>query len=163
MRFVFVVCALGCAGSFETQETEAAGPRREALGIVCEASLSVAGDFEAGAPQPADVFGCWPVGTWRFTAHVFGNDCPAPPALEDEYAFEVTRTPEERLRIAYTGHPGQSKTRLKVSSGGGGLCEGGFELFSEDFRTVTRLKPSLHADSTITGFGEVEVYTDPQL
>jgi hypothetical protein len=154
-------------GTFACQpgayEPKNGGTREEALGQICEASLVVTGTYERTAPQPADMFGCWSVGNWRLSATVAENGCAEAPALEAEYAFEVTRDVQEIYHYRYLTDPSWDKVKMKVSSGGGGICEGGFEIFSGDGRTITRLKPALEADLTINGFGEYEVYRTSQL
>jgi hypothetical protein len=153
----------GCnPGSYEPRAGRG-GTREEALGQVCEASLSLSGRFTPGAAQPADVFGCWPVGQWRISAQVVENGCAQAPALEPEYAVEVTRDAEEQLHYRYLTDPSWEHVKLKASSGGGGLCEGGFEIFGEGGTTVVRLKPGLQADGSLRGSGEYEVYDVSQL
>jgi len=55
-----------CTSGLDSSVPEAMSPgsRDEILGLSCEASLRLAGAFHVGAPQPEDVFGCWPVGEW---------------------------------------------------------------------------------------------------
>jgi hypothetical protein len=132
------------------------------LGRVCSAVLGLTGAFEESAPQPSDVFGCWPVGTWTFTARVEDNECTEDPALENEYRFLVERDEESVETYTYLTDPAYERVRIKVTSGGGGLCEGGLELYSEDGTKVLNLKPALHADKTITGFGEYDLYLRDQ-
>lgn len=136
--------------------------RDEALGIVCKASLAITGTFEEGAPQPPDVFGCWPVGLWTFTASVTENQCPDPPQLEAQYQVKVERDAEDNEIYTYMNDPSYERVRLKVTSGGGGLCEGGFEIYSPDGKILTNLKPALQADKTLNGFGDYEVYNEDQ-
>jgi hypothetical protein len=75
--------------------------------VRCSAGFQISGSF-AGAARPTDVAGCWPVGTWTFTATLdsaaevldingdgTGERCGAvagttPPALEASYSFTVT-------------------------------------------------------------------------
>lgn len=53
-------------------------------------------------------------------------------------------------------------SRLKVTEGGGGECEGGLELFSTDGKSYWNLKPAL-TGTTITGFGDFKLFVKPQL
>jgi hypothetical protein len=158
---IALAATLGCAS--RDDEGGNGSSREEALGQICEAQLAVSGEVRRSAPQPADVFGCWAVGTWTLHPAVVENGCADAPAPKPEYVFEVTRDDEERHHYRYLSDPTWDKVKMKVSSGGGGLCEGGFEIFSGDGRTVTRLKPSLEADGTVGGFGEYEVYRTSQL
>jgi hypothetical protein len=136
--------------------------RQDTLGIICEGELSITGTFVASAPQPEDVFGCWPVGTWTFSASVGGHDCPSAPMVLPEYKFSVTRDAEEVEHYSYDTDPAYERVRIKVTSGGGGLCEGGVELYSEDGKHVWILKPSLQADGTLNGSGQYELYGSDQ-
>lgn len=135
--------------------------RRAALGISCESKLSITGSFVRGADQPADVMGCWPVGKWTFSATVEDSDCLGEIAMEQSYSFDVTRDADENYFYTVNTSP-TGKHRIKVTSGGSGLCEGGLEIFSADGMTVTNFKPQLNADGTIVGFGEHTVYTANQ-
>jgi hypothetical protein len=128
-------------------------------GKVCSAYLSVAGTFaESRAADPLEVKGCWPVGTWTFKATLEQNECAEPPTLEEEYAFLVERDEDGKETYQYLTDPNWERVYIKVTSGGGGLCEGGLEVFSEDGTKVLNLKPALQADATLTGFGEYDIF-----
>lgn len=137
-------------------------------GRVCGAVLSTMGTFapDTAHPPPADSMGCWPYGTWTFTAKVEMNDCDQqPPSLLPEYEMRVDYSTNE------DGNPVQSYTfttdpnarhTVKVSQGGAGLCEGELQIFSEDGKIVYLLKPELFADGSILGDGEYGVFNDDQ-
>ena len=129
---------------------------RDRLGIECEAELAVEGTFTPSAAQPTDVFGCWPVGTWRFDATVVSNGCATAPTLDDEYVVEVTRDAEEIMHYSFASHA-SADVGMKVTSGGGGICEGGFEIFGADGKTLINFKPAL-LGGEITGQGDYVVY-----
>jgi hypothetical protein len=131
-------------------------------GILCEARLVLAGTFEVAEPQPPDVSGCWPVGVWRFSAAIESGTCPLPLDLEDEYAFQVSRNAEESYQYTFLDDPAYPRVRMNVTSGGGGLCEGGFEVYSLDGTIVRNFKPALEPDDTLTGHADYEVYADDQ-
>ena len=135
--------------------------RRAALGITCEARVTLAGQFVRGADQPADIAGCWPVGHWEFTPTLEDSDCVGDVALLPSYSFDVTRDAEENYNYTVGTDP-TGRHRVKVTSGGSGLCEGGLEIFSQDGLSVLNLKPQLAADGTISGFGEFTAYTANQ-
>lgn len=128
---------------------------------LCEARLSVSGTFDE-KPKPRDKdfvnAGCWPVGIWRFSATVEEMGCEEPPALLPEYAFEVTRDERDLETYRYLTGPEDARALVKVSSGGGGLCEGSVELHSVDGTHFWNFKPALEDDKTLRGFGEYEVY-----
>lgn len=128
-------------------------------GKVCSAYLSLEGTFTESRPvDPLEVKGCWPVGTWTFRAKLEQNDCAEPPALEPEYSFLVERDEDQVETYKYLTDPEWERVYIKVTSGGGGLCEGGLEVFSEDGMKVLNLKASLLEDQTLTGFGEYDVF-----
>lgn len=154
------------SGCFSPGESRSGGEiddtaRRAALGITCEARVSITGSFVRGADQPADVKGCWPVGKWTFTASLEDSDCTSDIAMETEYSFDVARDTDENYVYTVNTNP-TGRNRVKVTSGGSGLCEGGLEIFSADGTTVTNFKPQLNADGSIVGFGEHTVYTGNQ-
>lgn len=128
-------------------------------GIVCSADFSVEGTFEASMPQPDDVFGCWPVGIWTFTAKLENNDCSEEPKLEPEYSFAVMRDEDSVETYDYLTDPTYERALVKVTSGGGGLCEAGLEIYSLDGIEYFNFKPALQADGTLNGFGEYDVFT----
>ena len=158
-------CAVGDeAGPVDTDD------RDEILGILCNAEYDVTGSFVASTPaRPADMTGCWPVGTWTFTATVRSNECGAAPSqLEGSYSFRVDRTidpdPTQDLgwieTYAYLGNQANLH-RLKVSEGGGAECEGGLELYNADGTEFWNFKPSL-GGTTIGGFAEYAKYDADQ-
>lgn len=136
--------------------------RQNELGITCDAELAITGTFEPGAPKPDDVSGCWPVGIWRFSPSVVSNNCPTEPRLEKEYAFQVDVDEELTEFYTYLNDPTYERVRIKVSSGGGGICEGGLTLWSADGKTIWNLKPALQADNSLNGHGEYEIYEEDQ-
>jgi hypothetical protein len=150
-------------GNMQQQQEPPGDNRGSVLGIACVATLSISGQFTLGLAQPADIFGCWPVGTWKFAAKVESSDCQEAPKLESQYSLTVgwDATLEE-YTYKYDNDPTYQRVRLKVSSGGGGLCEGGVTVYSQDGKVVTNLKPALQADNTINGNGEYEIFTSDQ-
>ncbi len=162
---LFLALAASTSTGCALDEIGGSDDRDQVLGIECNATFKTTGTFVLGAPQPADVDGCWPVGTWTFSATVDTNECGTPPALLPQYQFKVERLSDS------LGDPVDAYTfltepsahhRLKVSSGGGGLCEGGLEIFSEDGKQYWNFKPALEADLSIDGFGEYALYTTDQ-
>jgi hypothetical protein len=168
---VVILGVTGCTGIASLNEQdEAADPtkpvdeaRQTQLGMVCDARLTLTGSFTQAAPQPEDVFGCWPVGTWTFTAKVGESNCTTNPTLESAYTFRVTRSPETESDLyTYDNDPNNADVRVKVTSGGSGLCEGGLTYFRDGGKVVVNLKPNLHADGHLDGQGEYEEYGQDQ-
>jgi hypothetical protein len=131
-------------------------------GMVCGATFRVTGTFAAGMPgRPIDPdtmmpqTGCWPVGTWTFTAALDGNDCPAPPAALASYSFRVDRkAPPDGgtdLIESYVNltSAGDMQNHIKVTSTGQG-CEGHVEFGSADGKQYWNMKPLLLKDPATT-------------
>lgn len=150
------------SGCMPDPGSASAQDRKSVLGIQCEGKIKISGQFVKGAEQPYDVHGCWPVGTWTFTAELEDTDCTNPPVLESQYSFRVERDAEETMQYTYLNDPAYERRRMKVTSGGGGLCEGALEIYSPDGKILLNLHPALQADGTINGFGELEVYAKDQ-
>lgn len=163
---VFVgACAVGDEDGAPVPPGES-DDRDDILGILCNAEYTVTGSFTAGLPaRPADApTGCWPVGTWTFTASQMTNECETPPVqLATEYSFRVDRQDlGEGWEETYTYLGDTSKTyRLKVSEGGGGECEGGLELYNATGTEYWNLKPALEG-TTLSGFAEYAKYGSDQ-
>jgi hypothetical protein len=84
-----------------------------------------------------------------------------------QYQFRVDRdttAAEPDLTWLYTAvMPADPTARLSVSSGGGGLCSGHYEIFlSADGFTVLNMTPSLQAGGIIDGFAVYEIHTTDQ-
>jgi hypothetical protein len=153
-----LVVASAAAGCVSDPPTTSSNPN----GIVCTATAKVTGSFTLGQPQPADVFGCWPIGTWTFTATVDSNMCAAAPTVLSQYQFkgvETTDTNGDPLQtFTYLTDPA-THNHVKVSEIGGSRCQAGVELYSPDGTQYWNFKPTLQADkATVDGFGEFTLY-----
>jgi hypothetical protein len=173
LPLVAAACGVGDDGPPSTPE-----PR------ICEATFTVSGTFTLAMPAPdevnndtgdppgdgkPDINGCWPVGTWAFTAALVDNTCKTPPTPLAEYRFNTTfiADPVEPgyMYTLVTPSPATTKSRIGVSSGGGGLCEGKVELFSEDGKQTWILEPALNVFNTsgpLTGVGEYAEWNESQ-
>jgi hypothetical protein len=172
--------ALGSGACGLGEADTVAGPDINA--VVCHTDLAITGTMVPGA-KPADYdpdlgdTNCWPVGVWTFTA--------APKAVNDDGSPQCTGIallPEYKVQVVrdYTsaGADGAetysfltdaaAKSYLKVSSGGGGLCEGVFQVFSADGKTIHNLHPALQpapvlgGNHPLTGHGEYTVFVADQ-
>jgi hypothetical protein len=147
----------GCSGAVSSPTTDT---REAQLGIACEGTTHITGNFVLGAAQPADMPGCWPVGTWTFQSTVATNSCALDPQMDPQYQFQVTADAEENqsLQSLSLAHP---DAVLRVTAGGGAVCEGQFLYYSPDGKTVINLKPHLFADLSLEGTGQfAEYFTD---
>lgn len=144
--------------------------RDEQLGIDCNATFTTSGTWASASPtRPADVpTGCWPVGTWTFTAKVDTNECAKTPSVLPTYSFKVDRAvnPDPNMDIGYvetyTWFGDQALLyKLSVSETGSG-CEGGLQLYSVDGLEYWNMKPHLLENGTIDGFGEYARFTVSQ-
>src|ERR1044071_10476823 len=66
---------------------------------ICNASFTISGTFtrDNATPPPTDpetgtpLTGCWPIGTWSFTAAVASRMCAAPPAGLPPHSLHAQR------------------------------------------------------------------------
>ncbi len=92
------------------------------------------------------------------------------------YSFVVTRTDNGEgyadgyMMAGSTGlaadcaQAGDCVARLKVSEGGGRVCEGGLEIYSADRKMYWNLHPAQATGSTtLDGFGEYTAYNEAQV
>ena len=161
MRFVgaLLIIATGCTTGDAPVEPN---------GRLCGTSLSANGTFTpdpAAMPNP-DGTGCWPYGAWKFTMSIVQNDCSAAPTLLAQYQFSghqmINMDGDIVPMYTYDTDPASTRTIVKVSEGGSGLCEGEIDLYSTDGKKVFVLKPELNADNTITGDGEYTEFGSDQ-
>jgi hypothetical protein len=153
---------------------------------LCSAELALTGSFTLGMPAPdavnnetgqppgdgmPDFSGCWPAGTWAFTAAIESSTCASAPVQPaTEYRFTTT------YMQSSDGAGGEysyqlvspalqaGEYRLKVSSGGGGLCEGVMELYLDGAKKAWLLHPALNVfnqSGPLTGIGEYGEFDEP--
>lgn len=156
---------------------------------LCTTSFSLTGTFTVGAAPPdavnnetreppgdgvPDIEGCWPTGTWTFTAAVKANtsnepDCAPQPTAPQSLQFKVDFV-NDPIEPTYTytviAPTTFKKTTAKVTSGGGGLCEGLMELFSEDGLETFNFHPVLNVfnqNGPLEGQGEFARFSVNQI
>jgi hypothetical protein len=151
---------------------------------ICSANLAITGNFTIGAMVPdkvnnttneppgdgqPDFTGCWPTGTWTWTLAVADSNCATPPTPEASYSFRTDYVPDAggEPQYEHTLLAPQLTTnyRLKVSSGGGGLCEGILEIYSQDGKESWILHPALdvfNQSGPLTGVGEYAIWKEAQ-
>jgi len=156
---IFAACTSG----------DAPGPDNT-LGRTCSATLAISGSFVLGQPAPTNpdgspYTGCWPIGTWTFSATVGDSDCSAAPTLLPSYSFVGTTGSDSdgdfTESFAYTTDP-TAHAIIKVTEAGNAQCEGELDLFSTDGMTEWDLSPWLNTDHSITGEGMYSQYTTDQ-
>jgi hypothetical protein len=148
----------------EVQQQDPSAPEMQATGRLCTATLAIKGTFMPGAPDPdpGNMGGCWPVGTWTFSAAMGQSTCMTAPTLESQYAFTDVRDAENVDTITYVNNPSDDHVRIKVNAGDGGLCVGIIDIFSADGKGVTTLRPALQSDNSLNGTGEYDLYDSDQ-
>lgn len=149
---------------------------------ICTTVLAITGTFTQSLAVPDDVnndtqlppgdglpdfTGCWPVGTWTFSLALGENTCDTPPTPEASYSFRTDYVPDMNGEPQYEYAllaPTPMNYRLKVSSGGGGLCEGLIELYSDDALESWILHPALNTfnmNGPLGGEGEYAIWREP--
>jgi hypothetical protein len=163
------VCAL-IFGTGCLVESDAPPVGADPNGRICNTQLAVTGTFVQSKAPPVyedgtPYTGCWPIGTWTFSASITEGDCQQEPALLPQYQFKVDEELDadgEPYQVnTYMTDPSQ-RHRVKVSQGGAGLCEGELNLFSADGKEVWIIKPGLYEDLSLKGSGEYSLYGDDQ-
>ena len=102
--------------------------------ILCEATLRMSGTFTA-ATTLDPLMGCQPLGTWNVNVALedMGN-CTGTIPFKPMYQYTVTRVnpdpnaPNMTGDITYNGTG--DETRLQISAGGSGQCDGAFTHLS---------------------------------
>lgn len=134
--------------------------RLDALGIICESTLSVTGTYAKGAEQPEDQHGCWPVGTWTIQATVDRLGCDPQPLLSSDYVYDVTFDEDvNSIFVAFATDPADERVNLKISTAGDGLCHGAMDHFGTDY-AVWSFLPTLQADGTLSGSGTYSLFDE---
>ncbi|MBA2540699.1 MAG: hypothetical protein H0V17_13760 [Deltaproteobacteria bacterium] len=208
--FLFASVLLGACGVGDPGDTTPDPADPNPNGLRCSAGLRTTGTFTESTtnPRPNDPLGpdgeagtaddnttklggCWPVGTWTFTAAIddtvqvvdvngdgAGDRCgevsgTSPPTLESSYSFKVDRVDDpdsDGLLETYT-YLGSSANffAVKISEGGGGDCEGIMEFKSPDDKQWWTLNPNIctsancsPASGAITGGGDFTDYLEAQ-
>jgi hypothetical protein len=154
--------------------------RNTKLGVTCNGAFKLTGTFTPGTPaRPIDpdtnlpLTGCWPVGTWTFTAAVdpAGTNCKSAVEVLPSYSFRLDRaegTDMQGLTDTVTNLTsiGDKLWHLSVSSNGQG-CEGNFEFASADGKDYWDMKPALlnppnatdPPSTKLVGNGDYDEYT----
>ena len=135
--------------------------------LLCAAPVTITGTFSQEAEQPAEIAGCWPIGTWSFTVAVGEGDCGQVPAPLTNYAIRFERDtsadqPDYVWISSYLTDPNDAWVEVSVTSGGGGLCEADVQIYSADGTALWNLHPALQADDTLNGQGEYMLYSGDQ-
>jgi hypothetical protein len=125
-------------------------------------------DIDTGMP----VTGCWPAGTWTFTAKVDSNECKTPPAVLASYSFRVDRMDEPNGQGLVENYANLTTVNglqwhIAVSSNGAG-CEGNFEFGTADGKQYWHMQPTLLNPTppsttpslTLSGSGDYALYNN---
>lgn len=143
-------------------------PMQQTSGRICSAVLTTTGTFapDTAHPRTDGEEGCWPYGTWTFTASVGESDCSPAPQPLPEYTVGVNYVLDENgdpaQEYEYLTEPTIRHT-VKVGQGGAGVCYVELLTFSDDGTELWLLKPSLFAENNVLmGDGEFSIYSDDQ-
>ena len=170
--FATLVSTAACGVGNDPGGTNGGSDDRTKLGVQCSASFKVTGTFvQAATPaRPIDpdtgapITGCWPVGTWTFSATVDQNACPNAPTVLPSYSFKVDRVDDGngfQETITSMTTTGNLRYHLAMSSNGQG-CEGHFELGSPDGKDYWNFQPTLLKTATtqLSGAGDYDRYNN---
>ena len=140
------------------------GPGPVVGNLLCTSVLSFSGTYTQGNAPPSDFAGgCWPDGTWTFTANIDSTDCTSnAPTVLPQYTFTVTEDTDYNDTVVYQNDPTNMYVSAKISGGEGGVCVGAFLIFSADGKTVWNLRPAMQADNSLNGHGDIKVYDADQ-
>ena len=144
---------------------DAGSGRDQPLGILCNATFKTTGTYVQTMAQPAEVGGCWPVGTWTFTASIDTDQCQPPPALLPSYEMDIGAVADVDGNWDYTYTFATDPTahvRMKASGDGGGICTGSVEIYSADGKQYWNFKPALEVGNVLDGEGEYALYDSDQ-
>lgn len=150
--------------------TSGDAPQTNTIGRQCSAMLTLAGSFVQTSARPVGsdgmpITGCWPIGTWTFSATLGENDCSDTPVLLPKYVFTGTEGSDSdgdyTESFAYTTDP-SAMTIVKVTEAGNGLCEGELDIFSSNGLDEWDFSPFLNPDNSIDGQGLYSEYTTDQ-
>jgi hypothetical protein len=149
---------------------------------LCTVAYTLSGNYTVGQAPPdrvnnetqeptpdgiPDIEGCWPVGTWTFSMTPTDGDCSPEPSEPASVTVKVDFV-DDPIDPTYniTLQSPTSVNRVKISQGGGGLCEGVFELFSDDGKETYNLHPTLNVynqNGPLEGQGEFARFTVNQI
>jgi hypothetical protein len=147
---------------------------------LCTTEFNLTGSFTVGMAPPdnvnndtqqppgdgvPDIEGCWPTGMWTFTAAVTTNtpgetECAPAPTAPTQIQFKVdfvSDPVDPTYSYTVVAPTTFSKSLVKVSQGGGGLCEGQIEFFSSDGKETFNFHPVLNVfnqNGPLNGQGE---------
>jgi hypothetical protein len=132
--------------------------------LLCESTLAITGTYVQGNPPPADLGGgCWPDGTWTFTATVANNGaCPTQPPIPPQFQYKVVQDDDFNDTITYLTDPNNIYTPSSISGGDGGLCVGEFIIYSSDGKSIFNLRPALQTGNILNGQGDWRLYDTDQ-
>jgi hypothetical protein len=158
-----IALASACTtGSVDGDDTGPVGDDEEDE-ILCQTDLDVAGTFTVSDAQPAEIVGCWPIGTWTWQATVTSNNCAQTPALLPSYSFRGERDlsaddPNYAWDFIITA-PNDPLATVGVQSGGGGQCSAGLLYYTADGHGTYSLHPAIQDDGSLIGHGTYQQHT----
>ena len=151
-------------------------PPPDPTGRLCSMHYSLSGSFTASQARPANnTDGCWPVGTWTFTAKVDttqSNTCSPAPMTLPSYQFEgdLATDPNDPMgppveTFKYDTDPTATDVVVKVTEGGAGSCAGELDLWDSPCKHVWVFQPetdTIDAMTTLSGQAEYNEFSSAQ-
>jgi hypothetical protein len=130
--------------------------------LLCQATLSVTGTLAPSGITPVDGDPCIPFGTWTVDVTLADQADCASVEFDAQYVYVVSQDPDSgSYAYSYPADPNNPNIHLRVSAEGS-ACEGTFEHWSDDGKTLVLLKP-FEDGLQLTGSGTFETYNVSQL
>jgi hypothetical protein len=174
---IIAVALAGCGiGSDGSNPPSPDGPKSH---ILCATAVHTQGTYTQGQARPIDpqtnmpMTGCWPDGTWTFTATAMPDSTQAAPqcsggqapTFAPSYTFSDTRMANDtgELTVDSFTYTGMAHWTLHISESGNGYCDADFEIYSDDGHQVWNLHPSLDSTTNmLNGGGDFTLYDNDQ-
>jgi hypothetical protein len=168
-------CGIGSDGN-PTGGTPTDGPLSH---ILCTTAVHTQGTYTMGQARPTDpttgtpLDGCWPDGTWTFTATAQPDSAQTvpqcsggqAPTFAPSYSFIDTRVANDtgELTVDTFMYTGMTHWTIKISQSGNAYCDADFEIYSDDGKQVWNLHPELDSTTnTLNGGGDYTLYDNDQ-